>query len=361
MIFLSALSSVGLFFLHFRVAIFYLPLISISVLHILYKAQSQQRWDILKRLLSLAFISLLMVFPVLWVVGTHYLDRGQSYTPITPEQAEQLRQNYYAFPLSTIPHLVAPVWLLILTALATLVGIIRRNTLTFTVLSWTLTLIAMGNLYLLNNPTLNFTNLGAILIMLYLPIGLVIGTAVSELYTLAPTNYKKQIKFATLALILIIAIPATYKQATAIEPYRHFITDTDINAMNWINNNVPEDATFAINTYFWLPNFAHGTDAGYWIPYFTNRDITTSSMISADAPSEYRQRILVVSQASEHLENDLGALETLYDSGVEYIYIGAKGDFSGDGLQYDFLMQSNWIEQIYQDGNTTILYISPPQ
>lgn len=362
MIFLSALSTAGLFFLHFRVAIFYLPLIGISTLHILYKSNSQQRRDIFKRLLSLAVVSAFTVLPVLWVAGMRYFNaRSTQGSPtITPEQAEQLRQNYYSFPLSTIPHLVAPIWLLILTAIATLIGLIRRNALTFTVIGWTCSLIIMGNLYLFNIPMLGFTNLGAILIMLYLPIGLVIGTAVFELHTLIPPNYKKGMEIALLTIILIAAFPATYKQATNIESYRHFITDTDIDAMNWIKDNLPEDATFAINTYFWLPNFAHGTDAGYWIPYFTDRNITTSSMITADAPREYKKQTLSLSEASERLENDLNALETLYNSNVEYIYIGAKGDFSGSGLQYEFLMQSEWIEQIYQNGDTIILHIRPP-
>jgi hypothetical protein len=361
LIFFGAMCTAALFLFHFRVAIFYLPLVGISFLHTIIKMRSnQQRLILLKYLLVLGFLALLLVLPALWPAANHYISSRQAAAPISAEQAQQLRQNLYVFPLSTIPYLVAPIWLLMITGLSVLVGLVRRNWIILTALGWTIVLIIMGNLYLLNIPMLNFTNLGAVLIMLYLPIGLVIGTAVTEIHTLIPPYHKTKVELAILIFVLIAALPAAYSRATTLEPYRYFITDTDIDAMAWINENLPEDATFAINTYMWLPNFAHGTDAGYWIPYFTNRHIITGSMITSDVPKAYREQVLLLSKASESLETDLIALETLYDSGVEYIYIGAKGDFSGSGLQYEFLRQSNWVEPVYQNGDTIILHIRPP-
>lgn len=361
LIFFGALCTAALFLFHFRVAIFYLPLVGISFLHTIIKTRSnQQRLILLKHFLVLGFVALLLVLPALWPAANHYITSRQAAVPISDGQAQQLRQNLYTFPLSTIPYLVAPIWLLIITGLSVLIGLVRRNHIVLTALGWTIVLIMMGNLYLLNIPMLNFTNLGAILIMLYLPIGLVIGTAVTEIHNLIPPHQKIKTELAVLTLILIAALPAAYRRATTLEPYRYFITDTDIDAMTWINENLPEDVTFAINTYMWLPKFAHGTDAGYWIPYFTNRHIIVSSMISAEAPNAYKEQVLALSQASESLETGLDALETLYNSGVEYIYIGANGDFSGSGLKYEFLMQSNWVEPVYQNGDTIILHIRPP-
>ena len=109
--------------------------------------------------------------------------------------------------------------------------------------------------------------------------------------------------------------------------------------MEWIDENIPAQATFAINTFFWLPDFAHGTDAGYWLPYLTGRDIVTTSMLSDGLTREYREQARIRSEATEALETDLNALDTLYDLGVEYIYIVTNGDFSGPGLRLDHLTQ----------------------
>ena len=129
--------------------------------------------------------------------------------------------------------------------------------------------------------------------------------------------------------------------------------------MQWIDKNVPADATFAINTYKWLPRFFHGTDAGYWIPYFTQREIVTTAMLTTGLSAEYRETIQERSEAAEALEADLNALSTLYELGVEYIYIGTNGDFSGPGLRVDYLTQSDAVKILYSQGGAAILRILP--
>jgi hypothetical protein len=43
--------------------------------------------------------------------------------------------------------------------------------------------------------------------------------------------------------------------------------------------------------------------------------------------------------------------------GIHYIYIGKVGDFSGPGLQSDFLRQSDRVKTIYEQDGVTILEI----
>ena len=189
--------------------------------------------------------------------------------------------------------------------------------------------------------------------------GLIIGTAVEEVLGLIPQMYRPTAVKITTILILLASLPAAQIRAKTIEPYRHFVTEQDLVAMEWIKVNIPEDARFVINTYPWLPNFAHGTDAGYWIPYLTGHQIITSAMLSDSLPKDYQNQVIDWSKAAETLKTDLSVLETFYSTGTEYIYIGARGDFAGIGLQVEHLTQSDKVELLYQNGDTAVLRIHP--
>jgi hypothetical protein len=350
----SALSTAALFLFHFRVAIFYLPLLGISLgLAFWQSRERSQRIELLKRLGGVGLISVFLVLPVLWAAAaTYFGTRLAPQSPVPAAQAEQFRQNYYVFPLSTLPYLAAPIWLLGIGGLSSLFGLLRQNRLIVISLVWLVLLVILGNLYVLNIPVLAVTNFGAILIMFYLPLSLLIGAALEE-----ALGQRERLGNFLMATLLLASLPAAYIRATEVEAYRHFITTQDVAAMAWIDANVPEDAVFAINTYFWFPSFAHGTDAGYWIPYFTGRQIVTSSMLSDGTSAAYRQRLLAQSSAAERVKTDLDALDELVELGVTYIYIGARGNFAGPGLQLDFLRQSGQVELLYEKDGTAVLQI----
>jgi hypothetical protein len=355
----AALTTAGLFFLHFRVAFFYLLLLVPSLLFVFWQAHGASVvWRTLKRLLAIGLASFILVLPVLWAAANAYVsNRSGGGATISAEQAQQFRQNYYEFPLSTVPYLVAPVWLLIVGATAVVFGLLQRHWLTVVTLIWVVGLLILGNLYLLNISILSVTNLGAILIMLYLPLGLLIGSGIEVLRSWLPSTHREWIVRGALAFLLLASVPAAYARATTVELYRHFVTPADLEAMRWIDDNVPDDALFAINTYLWLPTFAHGTDAGYWIPYFTGNHIVTSSMLSDGLTPEYAQTVWQRTQAMEALKTDLNAVEDLYDLGVTHIYIGARGNFADAGLQKDFLLTSPQVELLFANENTAVLRI----
>jgi hypothetical protein len=215
----------------------------------------------------------------------------------------------------------------------------------------------MGNAYLLKMPLLIFTNLGAILIMLYLPIGLIIGSIPEIALTLyRGSSWYRLIGRVTLVLVLAGGFIASHVRVTEIEKYRQFITLEDVKAMKWIKENTSEDSLFAVNTYFWLPGAPHGTDAGYWIPYFANRQTTASVMLFSLGAKTYISNIVEMSQIVENLEIDNRYLDRLCEMGVDYIYIGKKGDFSNSGLSAEQL--SGESELVYKDDGVFIFRIN---
>jgi hypothetical protein len=133
------------------------------------------------------------------------------------------------------------------------------------------------------------------------------------------------------------------------------MTDADRKAMEWIKQNTPEDALFAINTHFWLPNSPHGSDGGYWIPYFAEREITTDTMIASLGPGY--DVVLERSKAVKELYDEDPTVNDLCALGIDYIYDGAKDPFDGKNINIETLSKMPNIKLIYGVEGVNILRI----
>lgn len=351
----------AVFFLHFRVAAFLLPLILMSAAIELWRAQKERKvHQALLGICTIGIASLIVVSAILWKALNVHLTSILHPPAASPEEINQTVTNYFVFSWGSVTSLSARGWLLAITGVCAVIGLVRRNQIVIVSLLWTLVLFLFGNGYAVGIPILGFTNMGAILIMFYLPIGLIIGAAVEELIRLAKPEWRLKVIRVLAALGLAMAFVASHTRVADLEPYRFFITPEDVQAMRWINQNTPYDAIFAVNTVFWLPKAPHGTDAGYWIPYFTGRQTTTGAMLLNLATEEYRSNIIEMSHAVEGLETDNAALERLQELGVQYVYIGQRGNFAGPGLNAAQLHCTGLAIQVYQDGGVSIFRIESP-
>lgn len=351
---LAALVSAGVFLLHFRVAAFYLPLLLLTVTWLLWRVRHDRAalGRGVAAVLWLGAVALLLVLPVLVDALRHYIaDRlaaGQAAPSAGPVSA------FYEFPLGSFPYLIGIPWWGVGAAMAAaLVGGMRRNVVALQVVLWVPLLLALGYAYLLRVPMLNVTNLGAVLILLYLPIGLLVGCAVEEVLRLLRAGAAA--RWAVVAGMVALGVWAAPQRTQTLEAYRFFVTPADVAAMQWIREQTPSDARFGINTYFWLPNSPHGTDGGYWIPYFTGRATSAGVMINNLAPREVRAAIVAQSRAVERLAGDAGAgippdasaVATLRELGVTHLYIGPLGNFAGPGLDPVALAALPGLAEVY--------------
>ena len=357
---LAAVLTGAVFLLHFRVAAFYLPLLAMSVGWELARAHREAKLKAV--VLATAVVGLLalwVIAPAAWTLIRSTATARLNPPAVARETAELAEKLYFEFPWQTVPILVSPVWLIALGGAGAVFGLLRRNKLVIVAVLWAASLCAMGYTYLLGVSWLNLTNLGAVLIMMYLPMGLILGVAAEELgQSWVKGGHPAAIRLL-LAAVLSASFVASHVRVTEIEPYRYFVTDEDVAAMQWIQSNTEADALFAVNTYFWLPDFPHGTDAGYWIPYFTGRQMTAGVMVFELGGEEYEARILEMSSAEEQLTVDNSSTEKLLAMGVDYVYIGATGDFSGQGLSAAQLSQTAGVALVYQTPHVSIFKLQP--
>jgi hypothetical protein len=354
----------AVFLLHFRVAAFCLPLLVVSVVWELWKSRRGNRIGfVVLGVITIGIVALLFIAPALWEALRIHVDASLGLARVyqsgeVPSEVSQAMERFYKFsPRHAIPSLAVYPWLIVVSGLSAMIGLLRRNRLVITSLVWIAILYLAGNAYLLKSPLLNITNLGAVLIMWYLPVGLIVGSAAQEVVMLFGPHLRERVVRLTVVLVSVVGFIASHVRVTETEPYRYFITPEDVAAMDWIRENTPRDALFAVNTYFWLPKSPHGTDGGYWIPYFTGRQTTVGTMLAFANASEYRTSLVQMSRAVEQLESDNTSLADLQKMGVDYVYVGRKGDFSGPGLSVAQLTQSQNVQVLYQDGGVSILQI----
>ncbi|HET7376510.1 MAG TPA: hypothetical protein VFK30_07370, partial [Anaerolineae bacterium] len=358
---LASVLNAAVFLLHFRVAAFYLPLLAIAAVWEFYEAfKERQVRAIIGGLLAIGVMALLFISPAVWEALRIYVQSRAGPTTVstaTPEEIAKARDAYFAFPIQTWPGLAAPIWLMVSAIISAVFATIRRNKLALVIIVWTALVLSIGEAYLLNVPLLAVTNLGAVLIMLYLPISLALGVGVEELLRWTRGAWRGRAVSFTMAMVSVAAFVGSHTAVMQVEPYRYVVTEADMTAMAWINGHTPTDAWFAVNTTFWTPDAPMGTDAGYWIPYFTQRSTTASSNLFSLGSKEYADRIRHMSQAAADLATNNAALDTLRELGVTYIYIGAKGNFDGPGLVPKKIRQVSGIDVVYQQNGVTILRI----
>lgn len=359
---LASLLTAAVFLLHFRVAAFYLPLLGLAIAWELYRAgREHQRRAVVSGTIAIGLLSLLLITPALWDALRIYVQRRAAppaAVTISPDEVAQSVAAYYEFPLDSIPVLAAPAWLLILTAAGAVFALARRNRLVMLTLLWSVSLMAIGLAYLTGQGLLEITNLGAVLMMWYLPIAMIIGAAAEELVRWLLARGYTRANTVVVATVLLAGFVGSHSEVMKLEPYRFFVTDADVAAMDWIRANTSPEALFAINTHFWLPHTPLGTDGGYWIPYFTGRQTTAGAMLFSEGTAGYRAKIDRLSQAAEHVSEDPTALDELRALGVDYVYIGSQGDFDGVALKPTRLSKEPGVERVYQKDGVTILRIT---
>jgi len=348
----AALLSAGVFLLHFRVGVLYAVLFAVGFGVEGWTFSKEQRRRALAGSAIIVALAVALAAPALWQAGRFYLASTAQAVAISPEERAAAQAAYFSVPWSAVPSLVARRWLLILAGLSAVIGLWRRVPLVMIQVAWLALSVALGFAYLLGVPWLAFTNLGMVLVGLYLPLSVIIGGAAEALMRLPSFVWLRAPAMAVLGVWICLA--GSHLRATGVEPSRYFVTPEDVRAMQWINAELPPTAYFAVNTHFWLPRAPHGADAGYWIPYFTGRRTNTGVMLNNLGPAAYQNEVVAASWAVKRVEENITALDALREAGITHIYLGAKDNFAGPGLDRAALIAASGAQLVHESQNVAI-------
>lgn len=168
-------------------------------------------------------------------------------------------------------------------------------------------------------------------------------------------RFLRQIRAVAIVLLVLTGVITYYFRTMDFEPHRAFMTDSDKTAMEWIKANTNQDAVFGVNTNFLNPTMPYGTDAGYWLPVYAERQ-TTALTLLASLSDDYQFNLDRSKTIPEFYKT--GDLAPLCEYGIDYLYSGVKDPLgSKDLAKLSNLLENDNIQLIYEKDSVQVFKV----
>lgn len=190
----------------------------------------------------------------------------------------------------------------------------------------------------------------------FLPICVMIGVAAAEFMSRGESRPHWR-TIAVGGLMLVSVVYGAPRIVNAAESGAAYVQPEDLTAAAWVSENVPEDALFMTNMFWFdfLPDFVIASDAGGWLPVLARRAAFVPPMIyplERTAEPEYNKRLVALAHIATDMTSEL-ALELLHREGITHVFIGQRGG-SIDPAQ---LLASQDYALEYHEANTYVFRV----
>jgi hypothetical protein len=257
-----------------------------------------------------------------------------------PNQMTTFAQQYNSIG-DVFTYLPTLIWILFL--LAVVWGLWRRERDAAVISLWWFLVLLAANPQWLGLPGAGALSSFAVLIAVYIPVGIIIGAAAGwairdaqegqDGRPAAKTSARSLAWLGYAFLVFLIFAGGAWfarKQLRMIDPLRFSLaTRPDMRALQWIEEHLSSDAGFLVNSFFaYGGSLIAGSDGGWWIPLLTERQSTQPPLNYGveDGPvPNYRLWInevprTIIDKGLNHPES----LELLHERNIGYIYIGQQ-------------------------------------
>ena len=342
----------GVFLIHFRVFLFYLPFAALAaVAHLLGR---RPVWGIVKA----ALLGAALIAPRVVVLLT-----------VTEPLAVVSRSfpGYNEFPIGYITtgweraYLVAAgigiVMLLMGMAL-------RRRWVTFPLLLmlWAGVLFALLAGERLGLPETLVVNLNSMYITLFLPLALLLAIVAGQVWAFT-SRYLSDSPLGLVAALVagaalaLLAVFGWRQQINILNPQTILALPQDVPALQWIDAHLPADARVAVSSWRWLGATWAGSDGGAWIVPLTGRESTTppvDHIYNVELFAEVRAFNEAATAVTDW--SDPAAADWLLSQGVTHVFVGRRGGFFDPAA----LSRNPSIEQLYGHDGAFVFAVNGP-
>jgi hypothetical protein len=340
----------GLALTHYRVLIFYIVFVLAWVLLALRRAT----WR--RVLCRVAWVGVGVAFLFLpWFVHT-FAGRiarnfGQQLTT-DPAQISSFARQYNAIGDLAL-YLDPMAWLLLAVAVAA--GLWRRRRGVLLMSLWWFLLFIATNPGWARLPGSGAISNFALFIAAYIPAGVLIG----DLFGRLMARLGPRVWLSALATLLVVGVGlggARLRMGDMRVSQHALVTRSDLRAMAWIRENIPEDARFLVNSFFaYGGSVVVGSDGGWWLPLMAGRANTVPPLnygTEQGPQPDYREWVNDLTRQIQGVGMDNSAtLTMLRERGITHVYIGQQQgqvNYSGpETLDPEALLRSTHYRLVY--------------
>jgi hypothetical protein len=347
---LAAMAFAGLFLIHIRVALFLVCLLLADFSVVYFRTNTFTRARIiplLRSLLILTGITGLLLLPVVFPLITDLLPQRTSQWNQTGAEPIEISWRY----LTAGPGNLS----LVLAGLGLILGLVLNPRLSFTLFLWVGLMFFLSNVHQLGLPIRWLIGNDAVVISLFMPLAVSGGFFITSGLAAIRSRINRSAFYALAAILVAIGVWVSIWGAREIisilNPVTVFLRQDDRRAADWINSNLPEQASLLINPAPWGYGVFVGSDGGYWISPLTGRETFPPTLLYAHGSSQEIKTINVQVQQLMDISADPQAVWSFMQSHkLDYLYIGARGGpfRSGDFLEHPLF------ELIYTEGDVKI-------
>jgi hypothetical protein len=310
---LVGLLAAGLFFIHFRVFVFFVPFAAVVWL---------SAWGRNGRWLALAGgLGLLLTAPRIWQLAALTEPRQLVSNPIS---------NYNVFPTGYVQTGWEPMflWLALPALLPTLIFGLRRRRWTWlplALIGWTAVLFILVGGDRLGLPTPAMVNVNSLYITVFLPLAIFLSIAADQVWLWVKQSHwllhwtEAVIAGGTLMALLLFGVR---QQISILNEQTLLAQHADVAGLAWIDENLPETAVIAVNSWKWLGETWAASDGGAWIVPMTGRLTTTPPIDHIYNPDLFQfVREFNTAAAAAPVQADW-----LRRQAVSHVYVGPHAD-----------------------------------
>lgn len=162
-------------------------------------------------------------------------------------------------------------------------------------------------------------------IVLFLPITLWTGWLFWQSGRWVASRFHRRWACCAFILVLLVGWIAWSFPLSAdiVNPATVMVTEDDLDALEWVKENTPEDARFYINTAYWQTDIYRGVDGGGWLLPYTGRWALVPTVFYGFSPDmETKVQTRDWGEEASSVETCSSAFWTLVEeTNVNWIYI----------------------------------------
>jgi len=312
----------GLILTHYLTAAYYFCFLLALALTEVIGSKRDQKWYGILVLSAWSVLGLVIVAP--WIIRvfpyvTPFVRVQTIASAGFPGPTSFLNRAGYLWHLVNRPRS----WAILFLALPVAVVSLARRRLTRVLVVWGVILGVLSNEWLCQVWPFRAD---LTLICLFLPVNILAAKGLLALQQLIDVITRFS-PFVLVFILIALSVWGFLDTVSIIKPATVLTTQADVEALAWIQENIPSDARFLINVKRWQGNVYRGTDGGWWIPLLSHRaTVLPPGVLYAWGSRRYRLKIKEIAEQVREIDGCTSEFwKFVQEQHITHIYIGAKG------------------------------------